>query len=189
MFVKYFAFSVAVLISIAFLSPDSARAQTAAAASGPFFTVLDIGKIRRDAASVKSIREQIINYQNQLQSEIQKEQDAVRKAQQELAKKQTLLAPEAFADERRKFEQRIVGVQQMVQDRRRKLEEAQTNAMLQVERALNEIVARMAETKGYDVIVRLSQVVYVKKSLDITSDVLKELDKTLPTINVALPSK
>ena len=61
--------------------------------------------------------------------------------------------------------------------------------MLQVERALNEIVARMAETKGYDVIVRLSQVVYVKKSLDITSDVLKELDKTLPTINVALPAK
>jgi Skp family chaperone for outer membrane proteins len=47
----------------------------------------------------------------------------------------------------------------------------------------------MAETKGYDVIVRLSQVVYVKKSLDITSDVLKELDKTLPTINVALPAK
>ena len=44
-------------------------------------------------------------------------------------------------------------------------------------------------SKGYDVIVRLSQVVYVKKSLDITSDVLKELDKTLPTINVALPAK
>ncbi len=189
MFVRYFAFSLAVIISMVFLSPDNARAQTAAAASGPYFTVLDIGKIRRDAASVKSIREQIISYQNKLQSEIQKEQDAVRSAQQELAKKQTLLAPEAFADERRKFEQRIVGVQQMVQDRRRSLEEAQTNAMLQVERALNEIVARMAETKGYDVIVRLSQVVYVKKSLDITSDVLKELDKTLPTVNVAIPAK
>ena len=189
MFFRFIAFSMAVFISTAVLSQDNAHAQTAAGASGPYFTVLDIGKIRRDAASVKSIREQIINYQNKLQGEIQQEQDAVRAAQQELAKKQTLLAPEAFADERRKFEQRVVGVQQMVQDRRRSLEEAQTNAMLQVERALNEIVARMAEKNGYDVIVRLSQVVYVKKSLDITGDVLKELDKSLPTINVALPAK
>lgn len=189
MFVRFFAFSLVAVIFASILSPEFARAQAPAGAAGPYFTVLDVGKIRRDAASVKSIREQIINYQNKLQSEIQKEQDAVRAAQQELAKKQTLLAPEAFADERRKFEQRVVGVQQMVQDRRRSLEEAQTNAMLQVERALNEIVARMAEKNGYDVIVRLSQVVYVKKTLDITADVLKELDKTLPTINVALPAK
>ena len=91
-------------------------AQTQGAQGAPVFTVLDIGVIRRDAASVKSIREQIITYQNKLQGELQKEQDALRTAQQELAKKQTLLAPEAFADERRKFEQRVVNVQQMVQE-------------------------------------------------------------------------
>jgi len=187
--VRFFAFSIAVLISMAALSPGNVSAQTAADVPGPYFMVLDIGKIRRDAASVKSIRDQIINYQNKLQGEIQKEQNAVRAAQQELAKKQALLAPEAFADERRKFEQRVVSVQQMVQNQRQSLEQAQTSAMLQVERALNEIVARIAEKNDYDIIVRLSQVVYVKKTLNITEEVLKQLDETLPTVDVALPAK
>jgi len=186
--VRNLAVSLALVIGIALsqATPVSAQAPGAAA---PVFTVLDIGKIRRDAASVKSIREQIINYQNKIQGEIQKEQEALRTAQQELAKKQTLLAPEAFAEERRKFEQRVVGVQQMVQQRRRSLEEAQTKAMLQVERSLNEIVASMAEKNGYDVIMRLSQIVYVKTQLDITGDVLKELDQKLPTVKVDLPTK
>ncbi|MEX0695815.1 MAG: OmpH family outer membrane protein [Rhodospirillales bacterium] len=169
------------------LTASPVSAQAPGAQGAPVFAVLDIGKIRRDAASVKSIREQIISYQNKLQGELQKEQDALRTAQQELAKKQTLLAPEAFADERQKFEQRVVSVQQMVQERRRNLEEIQTNAMLKVEQSLNEIVASMAEKNGYDVIFRLSQVVFVKTSLDITADVLKELDKKLPTVKVEIP--
>lgn len=166
-----------------------ASAQTAAGAQVPDISVvLNIGKIRRDAMSVKSIREQIINYQNKIQGEIQKEQEALRLAQQELAKKQSLLAPEAFAEERRKFEQRVVEVQQLVQKRRQTLEQAQAGAMVQVEQALNEIVATMADKEGYGIILRFSQVVYVKTHLEITDKVLKELDQKLPTVQVDLPN-
>ena len=59
--------------------------------------------------------------------------------------------------------------------------------MLQVEKALNEIVASVAEKNGYDVIMRLSQIVYVKRNLDITGIVLQELDTKLPTVQVDLP--
>jgi outer membrane protein len=186
--VRHLTATLIVFLAVAAMhTATPVSAQTQGAQGAPVFTVLDIGVIRRDAASVKSIREQIITYQNKLQGELQKEQDALRTAQQELAKKQTLLAPEAFADERRKFEQRVVNVQQMVQERRRSLEETQSNAMLQVERLLNEIVASMAEKNGYDVILRLSQVVFVKTNLDITGEVLKELNKKLPTVKVEIP--
>jgi len=180
------AFVVALNLSAFFVTP--VLAQTPALAT-PVIVVLDIGKIRRDAASVKSIREQIITYQNKLQGEIQKEQEALRTAQQELARKQTLLAPEAFADERHKFEQRVVGVQQMVQERRRSLEETQTNAMLQVENSLNEIIASQVEKNNYDIILRFSQVVFIKNAYDITDNVLAALDKKLPTVKVVIPTK
>jgi len=181
------AVSLILALAVSMLPISPAAAQATGATEAPIITVLDISKIRRDAASVKAIREQIINYQNKIQSEVQKEQEALRAAQQELAKKQSLLAPEAFAEERRKFEQRVVGVQKMVQERRQTLEQAQNAAMLQVERALNEIVASVAEKNGYDVILRLSQIVYVKRTLDITGIVLQELDKKLPTVQVDLP--
>jgi outer membrane protein len=184
--VRIITFSLALALLGSLAPLDTAKAQTAAQA-GPILAVLDIGKIRREAASVKSIREQIINHQNNIQGEIQKEQDALRTAQQELAKKQTLLAPEAFAEERKNFEQRVVGMQQMVQQRRRSLEEAQNKAMNEVEKALNEIVAKLAEKNDYDIIFRFSQVVYVKIQHDITGEVLKSLDQKLPTVQVDLP--
>ena len=124
-----------------------------------------------------------------MQGEIQKEQEALRAAQQDLAKKQTLLAPEAFADERQKFERRVAGVQQMVQERRRGLEESQTKAMIQVEKALNEIVANMAAKNGYSIVLRRAQVVIVDTALDITKKVLTELDTKLPTVKVDSPTK
>lgn len=172
----------------AWLQPD-AHAQGAGVVVTPTIVVLDIGAIRRDAASVKSIRDQIVNFQATLQGDIQKEQEALSTAQQDLAKKQALLSPEAFAEERQKFEQRVVGVQQMVQNRRRNLEGSQGKAMLQVESSLNEIVANMAAKNGYSVVLRRSQVVIVDTALDITAAVLEELNAKLPTVAVEPPAK
>ena len=169
-------------------SPAVAQAQTAGTEVFPTVTVLDVAAIRREAASMKSIREQIISYQNTLQSEIQKEQEQLRTAQQELAKKQSLLAPEAFAEERRKFEESVVGVQQLVQQRRRSLEESQAKAMSQVETALNEVVATLAQQNGYAVVLRRSQVVIVDTALDITKSVLDALDQRLPSVKVDAPA-
>lgn len=176
--------------AILFTWPQSTPiAQGAGAVVSPTIVVLDIGAIRRDAASVKSIRDQIVGFQGSLQGDIQKEQEALSTAQQDLAKKQALLSPEAFAEERQKFEQRVVGVQQMVQNRRRNLEASQGKAMLQVERSLNEIVANMAANNGYSIVLRRSQVVIVDTSLDITAAVLQELNDKLPTVTVEPPAK
>lgn len=155
----------------------------------PIIVVLDVGLIRREASSVKSIREQIVKFQNELQEEIQKEQEALRTAQTELAKKQTLLAPEAFAEERRKFEKRVVGVQQLVQTRRRALEDSQNAAMVKVEETLNGIVIEFARTRGYAMVVRRAQVVLVDDALNITRDVLSELNARMPTVKVEAPKK
>lgn len=177
------------VLALVGLPSAPANAQGAGTSVAPVFVVLDVGAIRREASSVKSIREQIISYQNGLQAEIQKEQEALRSAQQELAKKQTLLAPEAFAEERRKFEKNVVGVQQLVQDRRRGLEESQNKAMLLVEKTLNDIVAEMATKNGYALVLRRSQVVIVDSSLDITEAVLKELNAKLPSVKVDAPKQ
>ncbi len=188
MLLRIISLSLALAIFVITPSVKQVQAQAAGAQSGPVMALLDIGAIRRDAASVKAIREQIINHQNKIQGEIQKEQEALRTAQQELAKKQNLLAPEAFAEERRKFEQRVVGMQQMVQQRRRAIEEAQNTAMQSVENTLNQVVTEVAQRKDIDVVFRLSQVVYVKTKFDITGEVLKELDQKMPTIKVDIPN-
>lgn len=187
MFLRYLALSAVV---IALLMPvGSARAQGAGIVVAPTIMVLDINRLQRDAAAVKSVRDQVNKFKLDLQNDAQKQQESFRTSQQDLVKKQTLLAPEAFADERRKFEQRFTDVQGALQERRRSIAENEQNAMLEVQKVLTEVVANMASKNGYAMVIRRSQVVIADTALDITDAVLTELDKKLPTVAVAPPTK
>ncbi|MBL94964.1 MAG: hypothetical protein CMF70_06635 [Magnetovibrio sp.] len=148
--------------------------------------VLDLNGILRNASSTKEIRAQIMKFRTTFEQEIQKEQQVLRDANQELARKRSLLSPEAFAEERQKFEQKVVDVQKLGQKKRKILEVAQNNAMLNVENILNDIVQDVAVKKGFSLVIRRAQTVVLDKNIDITKEVLTELDQRLPTIKVEL---
>lgn len=151
--------------------------------------VVDIEAIRLDAAALKDARQQIAKYQQAFQAEIQKEEAALRTANQELARQRSILSPEAFNEERRKFEQRLVEVQRKVQLRKRQLDELQ----LGVARKMNEVVAdvlgEIAVEQGYSIILRLDQSVFAAEPYLITKQVLDRLNKKLPSIKVPEPKE
>lgn len=151
--------------------------------------VLDVQAILRNASAVKNIRDQITKYGNQFEKEIEKERDGLRKANQELARQRTILAPEAFAEKRRKFEQRVVDVQRLVQRRQRELDKSRREAMSAVNKAYIKIVAALADKQKLAVILRKNQMAYSAPTLDVTKEILALLDKKLPTVKVAKPGK
>jgi len=151
--------------------------------------VLDVQVILRNASAVKNIRDQITKYGNQFEKEIEKERDALRKENQELARQRTILAPEAFAEKRRKFEQKVVEVQRLVQQRQRDLDKSRNDAMGAVNKAYIKIVTNMAGERSLAVIMRKSQTAYSAPTLDVTKEILTRLDKQLPTVKVAKPGK
>lgn len=150
--------------------------------------VLDMDTIRRDAGAAKDIREQINKYRTSFQTAIQKEEDELRNANQELARQRTILSPEAFAAERKKFEDRLVEVQRLVQKRKDDLEKSFNDAMRIVNDSLNDIVVELANQEALTLIIRRDQTVLVAKALEITPVVLDRLNKKLPKVKVADPS-
>jgi len=156
---------------------------------GTQIAVLDLDAIRRDALAVKDIRAQIVEFQKSFRTDIQKEEEALRAANQELAKKRSILAPEAFAEERRKFEQKVVAVQRLVQERKRGLDKAQSDAMLNVEVLLNKIIGEIATSRKLGLVLRRQQTILASRSLEITGDVLKQLNQRLPKVKVKKPEK
>ena len=146
--------------------------------------IIDIDAIRLHAAVVKDIRSQIVKFRKVYQATIQKEEEELRNANQELARKRSILSPEAFSEERRKFETHLADVQRMVQTRKQDLEKAQGDAMSKVEGVLNGIVLDLAKEKGLNLILRKNQTVLGAKSLHITKEVLQRLDKKLPSLRL-----
>ncbi len=151
--------------------------------------ILDVQAILRNASAVKNIREQVIKYGNQFEKEIEKERSDLRKENQELARQRTILAPEAFAEKRRKFEQRVVDVQRLAQRRQRELDKSRNEAMNKVDKAYAKIVSDLAQKQNFALIMRKSQMAFSSPSLDITKLILNRLDKNLPTVKVAKPGK
>lgn len=158
-----------------------------AAAAELKVAILDVERVRRSALAVKAIHSQLGVHIDSYRSETQKEEQEIRSAQDELARKRTVLSPEAYAEERRKLEEQLIGAQNRVQERRQALERVNADAMQQVQAVLETIVGEIAAEQQLTLILRKDQVVFLSPDLEITDQVLQRLDKALPTVPVSSP--
>jgi outer membrane protein len=146
--------------------------------------VIDYQRILQEATSARSIREQIESRRKSYQEEIGQEEQRLRAADQAFAKQRSLLTPEALAEKRREFEKEVVEVQRMVQERRRKLDKASALALNEVKQSLIQIVTGIAEERGFNLVLPSSEVLFFARSIDLTEEVLAQLDARLPNVEV-----
>lgn len=171
-------------------TPQRAPAQPQAHELPPAGTpivVADVIQILRDAAAVQSIRAQLEKQRAAYQAELQKQENELRNADQDLAKQRAILSPEAFAQRRRELEKRVSDAQQIVQDRRRALDTAFNTAMQKVNEAMVGVVSDIVQERNYQMVLTKTQVVIVQTQLDITSEVMRRLNRKLPTVAVSIP--
>ena len=186
---RFIYYNVAVFLTALVVS-GTADAQTKTGQNETAnIAVLNLEAIRRNAKVVKNIREQVQNYRELFEAEIKKEEDALRNANQELARQRSILSPEAFVEERRKFEQRVVTIQRLVQQRKAELDQVQVKSMAQVETKLNEIVTQLAKDYNLSLVLRGSQTILAAQQLNITVKVLQILDTQMPSIVVPKPGQ
>jgi outer membrane protein len=146
--------------------------------------VIDYQQVLRDASAARSIREQIEVRRKAYQEEISAQEGRLREAEQALAKQRSLLAPEAFAEKRREFEKEVAEVQRLVQERRRELDRISAVALNEVKQALIEIVTALAEERGFNLVLPSSEVLFFARRIDLTEEVMAELDARLPKVDV-----
>ena len=146
--------------------------------------VIDYQRILRDAAAARSIREQIEVRRKVYQEEISQQEQRLHEADKAFAKQRSVLTPEAFAEKRRDFEQEVAEVQQLVQERRRELDRVSAVALNEVKDALIEIVTGMAEERGFNLVLPSSEVLFFARRIDLTEEVMAELDARLPEVDV-----
>lgn len=172
---------VACLLFLPVLAGGQVNAQTLPATVA---AVIDYQRILKEAKAAQSIGRQIESRRKTFQDEISQEEQRLRQADQAFAKQRSLLAPEALAEKRREFEQEVAEVQQMVQERRRILDRASALALNEVDRSLIEIVTGIAKERGITLVLQRSQVLFFANAIDLTEEVLAELDRRLPDVTV-----
>lgn len=169
--------------SIGWASPSFSQVKPAGTTA---FAVVDVQKILRQSKATLSIRPQIQKLREEYKVEYNRESKQLREANQDLARQRTILSPEAFAQRRKAFEKRAKNIRRSVQGKKRTIDQAVAKAMSEVNRALRNVTVQIAKERSLDLILPKSTVFMVQTKHDVTNEVLKRLNKQLPSVTVSL---
>jgi outer membrane protein len=146
--------------------------------------VVDYQRVLQEAAASKSIAEQMNVRRKAYHDEIAKEEQRLYEAERELAKQRSVLSEEAVSAKQEEFETEVQAVRELTQKRRQQLEQVSAEAVSKVERALFEVLTTLAEERGLNVVLPTSQVLFFSRQIDLTDEVLAQLDSALSEVPV-----
>ena len=153
----------------------------------PVVMVVDTNRIMAEARAMKAIRDQIERIRGSFQTEIKRDEDELRRIDQEMAQQRQVLSTEAFNQKRQDLQNRVNSLQQKTRARRQQLDGALRNAMTTVRNTLVRIVQGIAQRNGANLVVQKSDLVYADQRMEFTDEVLRQLDAQLPNVTVEIP--
>ncbi|MEM8916654.1 MAG: OmpH family outer membrane protein [Pseudomonadota bacterium] len=169
--------------------PDTEQTEspiTADPAEALVIMVVDFqGVVRRSAAAV-SIQKQVSFIQRNFQAKYQDLEERLRDMESELAQLRGTLSEDEFVDRRREFEREVTVRQREAQTQRTRLDEALNQSMALVRATALEIIAEFADDAGAGLVLNRADIIMSDRDLDRTVEILAELDRRLPTVEVDL---
>lgn len=187
--------SIAVIVAatvalggVVFVQPKHALAQNAGQQLPTVvMAIVDVQRIMRVSAASVSIRDQIDQVRSGFQADLDAKEERLRKTDEDLKRQRAILAPAAFEEKRKAFEEEVLGVQREVQGRNSVIERAIGDATAQIREKLIPILAAIMEERGASVLLDKSQVLVSDKNLEVTTAALNRLNKSLPEVTVEIP--
>ncbi len=174
------------VLAFGFTFASDARAQNASANPETIATVMvvDYNGIMREASAMVDAKKQIRDRQVAYQQDIETRQQALREEEKQLAQQRTLLAADVFQEKQRAFQQKVAEFQKFAQARSRVLDQALAEVQGGFAKALNDVIAKVAEERGATLVLQQGQVVLFANAMNATKDVFDRVNKQVPTIKV-----
>ena len=155
------------------LMAASAVAQTKLAVISLQRAVLESDEIQKASAAMEA------KYKPR-QQEIEKIQRDMQAIQQQLQAGAGKLTPQAEADLTAQGQRKQRDIQRMNEDLQSDVTAERNEVLGKSSQKMAEVVKKLAEEKGYDVVVDVTNTVYFKPALDITAEALAAYNKAYP---------
>jgi outer membrane protein len=167
-----------VLIFLALLAAIPAGLIRAQTAQPTRVAIINAQKAVADTQEIKKA-------QAELQAKYGPRQQEIANLQQQLETLQTQLnsdnqTPEKLAQLRADFAEKQKKLQRMQEDLQSDVNDDRQQILGRAGRQMTEIIKKIAEARGIDVVIDTSNTLYFKPSLDITAEATAEYDKAYP---------
>ena len=147
--------------------------------------VIDINKILSDADAAIIAAKQIEEIAIDIENEIKLSDEEIIKEQNLLIESQTIMAPEAFESKRNEYEVKVQKYNNERQSKLMKIDELIAVSRNDILNTVKPILEEISNEKGITIILEKTSIMLNAEKMDITNEVLKKLNKLLPTIEVS----
>lgn len=141
--------------------------------------VVDPQKILRFSKEGKKILSELEAYKSRKEAEIQRRSKEVKKLEDKIATQRLTLSQEALNKLMEELDRKKTALKRYVEDAQKELTKLQQEKFMAFQRTARRVVEKVAKTKGIDIVFDRMQsgIVYNNPAIDITNDVIKELDR------------
>jgi Skp family chaperone for outer membrane proteins len=146
--------------------------------------VVNVQAILQKSAAGKNIQAQLDKKREEYQEQISAKENNLRDAEKKILDQKETLSEAEFAAKRKDFEQDVLSAQKMVQNNKRSLEGGFARALAKLRDDVRETVAEVAKERQYALVLSDDAVIIAEKSMDITDEVIKALDKRLTKVTI-----
>ncbi|MFL2900852.1 MAG: OmpH family outer membrane protein [Candidatus Pelagibacterales bacterium] len=147
--------------------------------------VIDLNKILSEADAAITAAEQIEEIAKQIENEIKLSDEEIIKEQNSLVEAQSIMAPEAFESKRIEYEGKVQKYNNERQSKLMKIDELIAVSRSDILNAIKPILEQISNEKGITIILEKASIMLNAEKMDITNEVLKKLNKSLPTLKVS----
>ena len=139
--------------------------------------VVNIDKVLRDAKATERVRELLDDKREEFQNDFATREASLLRIEKELQTKRTILSEEAYRAEVNQFQNEVSAIQKEIQFKRQALDKAFQEAQEEIRSLAAEIVAEIAGNQQLDVVLNKSATLVFRQDLDLTEEVIIQLNE------------
>ncbi|MCB1681614.1 MAG: OmpH family outer membrane protein [Alphaproteobacteria bacterium] len=176
---RFFTRLVLLSAFLVFVAAPAAYAQISIA-------VVDIEALMSDSTAAKSIKQQVETNRKKFETEMEGLEKQLRDSLEKLKAESKDLSKEDLEKKAQEFEEKRFEARKTLKSRIASLNKGSAEAMNTLTSSIFKVCAKLADEKKYDLIITRNNVIVGAKSLDITPEVMKRLNDTLPDVKVTI---
>ena len=146
--------------------------------------VVDLNYILSESDAAVDAAKQIENIAKQIEEEITNSDQSLIDEQNELIESQQIMAPAAFDEKRKEYENKVENYNIIRQEKLMSVDRIVSESRNEVLNALKPILEDISNDKGITILLEKNSVLLNAENMDITQEALKILNKKLPSIEV-----
>ncbi|MCF8467950.1 MAG: OmpH family outer membrane protein [Sneathiella sp.] len=148
--------------------------------------MLNMHKIMQDLTVVQDINTQLKKVEENYKAEFTAAEQKLKDERAQIERQKTLIAPKAYSDKQIEFNKKAAAYRLDVQDKTRQLQQSRIAALNEVRSQMEPIVQKLMGDYGATLVFDVNEILFAEKPLDLTEEVVVELNKTLKKIKVKI---